>query len=168
MKSPEEHTLSSFDEVVSQSIPEILDSIGCSQRFSFSPLCVSASPTSLFLSAGPLFISSSTVRSNQSSINSSYLNQDVDRSASGGIFVVIPLPAEKSNVDSARYAPANDSFDSFSYLTGSHQNLPRNHSSLGLLKPSNNTHSLGTMFTTRSSTSTTQQSRSVPHFAPVV
>ena len=81
----------------------------------------------MFLSPCPRFgSSSSTVRSNQSSINSSYLNQDVDKSESGGFFVVIPIPAEKSNVDSARYAPANDSFDSF-LLMGSHQSLPRNH-----------------------------------------
>ena len=58
-----------------------------------SPSYISASPTSRFFSAGPRFVSSSTVRSNQSSINSSYLNQDVDPSESGGFFVVIPLPA---------------------------------------------------------------------------
>ena len=45
-----------------------------------SPLCISASPTSRFFSAGPRSVTSSTVRSNQSSINSSYLNQDVDPS----------------------------------------------------------------------------------------
>ena len=56
-----------------------------------SPLCISASLTSRFFS-GPRFVSSSTVRSNQSSINSSYLNQDVDPSKIGGFFVVIPLP----------------------------------------------------------------------------
>ena len=52
-----------------------------------SPCCVSASPTSLFFSAGPRFPASSTVRSSQSSISSSYLNQEVDPSKSGGIFV---------------------------------------------------------------------------------
>ena len=43
-----------------------------------SPLYISASPTSRLFSACPRFVSSNTVRSNQSSINSSYLNQDVD------------------------------------------------------------------------------------------
>ena len=33
MKSPEEHALSSFDDVGSRSIPEVLDSVGSSQRF---------------------------------------------------------------------------------------------------------------------------------------
>ena len=36
----------------------------------------------------------------------------------------------------------------------SHQNLPHNHSPLGLLKSSSNTHSRGILFTTRSSTFT--------------
>ena len=39
-----------------------------------SPLYISASPTTRLFSAGPRFVSSSIVRSNQSSINSSYLN----------------------------------------------------------------------------------------------
>ena len=55
-----------------------------------SPLCISASPTSRFFSAGPRLASSSTTKSNQASINSSNLNQDVDPSKSGGICVVIP------------------------------------------------------------------------------
>ena len=42
-----------------------------------SPLYISASPTSRFFSVGPRFSASSTVRSNQSSINSSCLNQVV-------------------------------------------------------------------------------------------
>ena len=45
IKPSEEHTLSSFDEVGSQRVPEILDSIGCSQRFSvkksFVHFCIS-------------------------------------------------------------------------------------------------------------------------------
>ena len=45
-------------------------------------------------------------------------------------------------------------------LTGTHQNLPHNHASLGLLKFSSTTHSRGTLFATRSSTLTTQQPRS--------
>ena len=53
----------------------------------------SASSKSLFFSVGPRFSASSTARSNQSLINSSYLIQDVDPSKSGGIFVVNPLPA---------------------------------------------------------------------------
>ena len=44
------------------------------------PLHISASPTSLFFSAGPRFSASCTVRYNQSSINSSYANQDVEPS----------------------------------------------------------------------------------------
>ena len=89
MKSREEHTLSSF-AVGSERIPEILDCIGGSQRFSVKK---SASSTSRFFSAGPRFSASTTGRSNQSSINSSYLNQEVGPSKSGGIFVVIPHPA---------------------------------------------------------------------------
>ena len=83
-----------------------------------SPLYMSASPTSRFFSSGPRFVSSSTVKSNQSSINSSYLNQDVDPSKSGGIFVVIPLPAVFCHVDSARYAPINDTVDASLYSDG--------------------------------------------------
>ena len=49
-----------------------------------SPLYSSASPTSLFFSAGPRFSVSSTVRSNQSSIKCSYLQQVVDPSRRGG------------------------------------------------------------------------------------
>ena len=90
MKSPEEHTLSSFDEVGSQRVPQILNSIGGPQRFSvkksFVQFCIS--DKSVF-SAGPRFSASSTIRSNQSSINSSYLKQDVDPPKKGGIFVVI-------------------------------------------------------------------------------
>ena len=48
------------------------------------PMYISASPTSLF-SAGPRFSGSTTVKSSQSWINFSYLNQDVDPSKSGGI-----------------------------------------------------------------------------------
>ena len=50
---------------------------GCGSR---SFLCISASPTSLFFSVAPGFSASSTLRSNQSSINSTFLNQDVDPS----------------------------------------------------------------------------------------
>ena len=39
----------------------------------------------------------------------------------------------------------------FCFRMGNHQNLPHNHSSLGLLKSSCNTHLRGTLFTTRSS-----------------
>ena len=91
---------------------------------SSSPLYISASPTSRFFSAGPRFVSSSTVRSNQSSINSSYLNQDVDPAKSSGLFVVIPLRAEESNVDSARYAPTNDFLHSFLYSDGRSPKIP--------------------------------------------
>ena len=77
-----------------------------------------SSPTCRFFSAGPRFVSSSTVKSNQSSINSSHSNQNVDRSKSGGICVVDPLPAVYCNVDCGRYVPTNDSFDSFLYSDG--------------------------------------------------
>ena len=56
MKFPEEHTLSVFDEVVSQRVPKILDSIGGIQRFSvkksFVHSCIS--DTVFFIS---LFVS---------------------------------------------------------------------------------------------------------------
>ena len=105
--------MSSLYEVGSQRIPEMLDLKD--SRLS-SPLCMSASPTSRFFSAGPRFVSSSTVRPNQSSINSVYLIQDVDPSKRGGIIVVIPLPAAYCDADSARYAPTNDSFDSSLFI----------------------------------------------------
>ena len=82
--------MSSLYEVGSQRVPKMLDSIGFSKRFSFKK----SSPTSRFFSFGPCFVSSSTVRSNQSSINSSYLNQDVDPSKVVEICVVIPVHAE--------------------------------------------------------------------------
>ena len=96
-----------------------------------SPLRISASPTNLFFSAGSRFLASSTVSSNQSSISSSYLNQDVGPSKSGGIFVVIPLPAAHCSDDSARYAPT----------TVTHH--------LALLALSNNTHLHRTLYRTR-------------------
>ena len=78
-----------------------------------SPLCICASPTCLFFSAGLRFPASSTVRSSQSSISSSYLNQEVDTSKNGGDFVVIPLAAVHCYVDSARYAATIDSASMF-------------------------------------------------------
>ena len=111
----------------------------CSQ--STSPLNTSASPTSLFFSFGPRFSASSTVRSNQSSINSSYLNQNVDPSKRDGIFVVIPLPADMLQ---PMIRPVFLCFQ-----LGSHQDLPHGHASLTLLKFSNNTHSRGILCTTR-------------------
>ena len=126
-----------------------------------SPLYISASPTSRFFIAGPRFVSSSTQRYNQSSTISSYLNQDVDPSKVVEFLIVIPLPAEKSDVDFAQHAPTNDSFDSFfKILIGNHQNHPHSHSALGLSKSSQNTHSRVTLFATKSYTFTTQQPRS--------
>ena len=58
-----------------------------------SPLYIDVSPTSLFFNAGPRFPASSCVRSSQSSMSSSHLNQEVDTSKSGGIFTVLPLDA---------------------------------------------------------------------------
>ena len=113
-----------------------------------SSLCISASPTSLFFTAGPRLLPSSTVRSNQSSISSSHLNQEVTPLNSGGIFVVISLAAVHWSVDSARYAPTKDSTGIVFRRFGSqcdlphhsllkelrsHQDLPHNHSSLVLL-----------------------------------
>ena len=60
-------------------------SVALGDSRSNSSLYISASPTSRF-TAGLRFVFSSTVRSNHSSINSSYSNQDVDPSRSGGIF----------------------------------------------------------------------------------
>ena len=124
------------------------------------PLYISASPTSRFFSVGPRIVSSSTVGTNHSSMNSSYLNRVVDPLKSGGIFVVIPIPAVYCYVDSARYAPTNDSSYSVCRCDRKSPNLPHCRSLLGLLKFSSNTHSRGTLFTTRSSTFTTQQPRS--------
>ena len=126
-----------------------------------SPSYISASPTSRFFSAGPCFVSSSTVRPNQSSINSSYLNQDVGPLKRGGFFVLIPRPAYivlSTLRDMLQPVILLISF--FCFLMGSHQRLPHSHSSLGLLKLSCNTHSRGTLFATRSSAFTTQQPRS--------
>ena len=67
-----------------------------------SPLFISATPTSRFFSACPRFVSSSALKSRQSSINSS-LNFDVDPSKSGGFLFVTPLFAACCSVDSARY-----------------------------------------------------------------
>ena len=75
------------------SLKYLTPSVALRDSRSSSPLYISASPTSRLFSAGPCFVSSSTVRSNQSSINSSYFNQDVGPSKSGGFCVVIPLPA---------------------------------------------------------------------------
>ena len=72
---------------------------------------MAASPTSRSFSASPRFPASSTVRSSQSPISSSHLNHEVDPSKSGEIFTVIPLEAVHWFVDSARYAPTNDSAD---------------------------------------------------------
>ena len=69
-----------------------------------SPLYISASPTSLFFSAGPRFSASSTVV-DQLLI----LKPNVDPSKIGGIFVVIPLPVVHCSVDSTRYAPTKHS-----------------------------------------------------------
>ena len=76
----------------------------------WSPLYISASPTSRFFSAGPRSVFSSTGRPNQYSINSSYLNQDVGPSKSGGIFCFDSTSCVYCYVDSARYAPTSDSF----------------------------------------------------------
>ena len=67
IKSPEEHTLSSFDEVRPQRISEILDFIGGSHRFtvkkSLVHFCVS--DNSVFQHWTSFFCFSCTVRSNQ-------------------------------------------------------------------------------------------------------
>ena len=110
MKYPKEHTLSSFDEVRPQSIYEILDSIGGSQIHGSVVLYTVLHLRQVCSSVlGLVFLIQSTVRSNQSSINSSHLNQDVDPSKRFGIFHAIPLPAGCGSVNSARYAPTIDS-----------------------------------------------------------
>ena len=145
INSPEEHTLSSFDEVRSQRFPEILDSICGSQRFSVKKSLV------YFCICDKLdlvFSASSTVRSNQSSITSSYLIQDVDPSKSDGIFVVIPLPSTLRDVFQPKIRPVCQCL-----VLGCHQDLPHSHSSLTLLEYSSITHSRGIVYTTRSSSS---------------
>ena len=84
---------------------------------SSSPLCNFAFPTNLFFSAGPRFPTSSTVRSNQSSINSSYLHQDVGLPKRSGIFAVNQLLAVKRSVDFTRFDPIMDSAG-FSLFSG--------------------------------------------------
>ena len=118
-----------------------------------SPLYISASPTSRLFSAGPRFVSSNTVRSNQSSINSSYLNQDVDPLKKKRLAFVLWFHSLLYIIMST----LRDMLQSmilliFCTLMGSHQNLP--HNPLGLLKSSSNTHSRGILFTIRSSTFT--------------
>ena len=162
MESPEEHILSSLYEVESQRIPEILDTIGCSQRLSveksFVHFCVSDKSILQCWSSFCFFEHCEV----QPVFNQLLVSKPgCWPSKSGGIVVVTSLPAVYCNIESARYAPTNDSFDSY-FVSGwdCHQNLPRNHSSLGLLKFSSNTHSRGTSFATRSSTFTTQPQRS--------
>ena len=117
IKPPKEHTLSSFDEVRPQSLSEIFDSFGGSQSFTvkwgFVQFYISDKSVLQCLAS---FSASSTERSYQSSVNSSYLTQDVDPSKRGGIFV-IPLPAVYSSVDSARYASTIDTAG-FSLVSG--------------------------------------------------
>ena len=110
-----------------------------------------SSPTSQFFSAGLCFAASSTVRSNQSSINSSYLNQEVDQSKSGGNFVASPLLLSIDlsilrDMLQPKFRPV-----CFSFLLGSHRDLPHSQSPLVLWKFSRNTHSRGILFSTRSS-----------------
>ena len=102
-ESSEEHIMSSSHEVGSQRIPEIIDSIGCSERLSDkTSLCISASPRSRFFSAGPRFVFSGTVRSNQSWTTLRDIFQP--------LFLFY-----------------------FLYADGCHQNIPHGHSSLVLL-----------------------------------
>ena len=115
-----------------------------------SPLYVSASPTSLFFSAGPCV--SSTVRSNQSSINFSFLNQDVDPPKSGQIFVAIPLPY-CSLICRLCAICSNQVFGQsfFVSLLKNHLNFPHSHSLLTFLKVLYNIRSRGILCTRRSS-----------------
>ena len=92
-----------------ESMEDQWNSSGRRESRSRSPLCISASPTSLFLSARARLLASSTVRSSQSSICSSYLNPEVYPLKSGGIFVVIPHAAVHWSGDSERYAPTKES-----------------------------------------------------------
>ena len=72
-------------------------------------LYTAASQISLILSAGPRFPASSTVRSNQSSMSSSYLYHEVGPSKSAGFLTLIPFDAVYWSVVSTRHAPPNDS-----------------------------------------------------------
>ena len=103
----------------SQRIPIILDPSSALRDSRLrSPLYFSAIPKSLFFSAGPHLLASSTVRSSQSSISSSYLNQEVNQSKSGGFFQVIPLAAVHSSVDCAQNAPTIASAVLFGFSVG--------------------------------------------------
>ena len=118
IESPEEHTLSSpvWSEVSSVSQQYLTPLAALRYSRLSNPLYGSASTNSLFFRAGPRLSASSTGRSNQSSINSSYSNQDVDPSKRGGILSVILLLAVYRSVDSTRYAPTKDSTGFFFFV----------------------------------------------------
>ena len=95
IKSQEANTLSYFFfEIGSQRTPEILDSIFCSQRFSIEKSFVhfSISDKSVLQCWVLVFLLFKHCKI-QSSISSSYLNQEVGHEKRGGIFIVIPFAA---------------------------------------------------------------------------
>ena len=144
---------------MSQDIPEIHSSIGCSQRFSvkesFVYFCFSDKS---ILQCWSLFCFFKHCKA-QSVFDQLLVSKPgCWPIKTWWIFCFDSRSCVYCFVDSARYAPTSDSFDFFfCFLMGSHQRLPRSHSSLGLLELSCNTHSRGTLFATRSSAFTTQQ-----------
>ena len=72
-----------------------------------NPSHISAALTNLFFSAGPRLLSSSTLRSSQSSTSSS-----------SGSFVAIPLATVHSSADCARNGPTVDSAVVFGFSVG--------------------------------------------------
>ena len=118
-----------------------------------SPLCIFMHLRQVCSSVLVLaFLLSSTAGSNQSSINSSYLNQKVDPSKSvwnlcSDTTSCCPVTSRLCATCSSRRFVRFISV----FLMGSHQHLPHSHSSLVLLKFSSKIHSRETLYATRSS-----------------
>ena len=145
----------------SQHIPEILSSIGCSQRFSvresFVCFCFS---DKLILQCWSLFCFFKHWKA-QSVFDKLLVSKPgCWPIKKWWIFFLIPLPAYIVMSTLRDMLQPVILLILFCFLMGSHQSLPHSHSSLGLLKLSCNTHSRGTLFATRSSAFTTQQPRS--------
>ena len=102
LKNPEEHTLSSFDALMSQRVCEILDSIGGSQMLSvkkfFVPLCISDKSVLQCWFSFFWFKHCKVQPVNDQLLILERRRWSVRKI---GIFVVIPLPALHWSVDSA-------------------------------------------------------------------
>ena len=105
-----------------------------------SPLCISASSTSLFFSAGPRFPASSTVRSRQSSISSTYLNQEVGPINNVGFFSTCSGPLI------CWFCTINTTIDSTGLFVFSSENVEKSSKSsswsliISIVETLNNTH----------------------------